>query len=305
MTYLINQIGHLTLQTPELDKSLKDAQNILGMRVVSVSENRATLTSNTRRGEITYVLGSEPALIAVGVEAKDAAAVFRARERAEKFGVKIVSSTPTAPGASDSFTFICASGVPFEVHSPVPRDQPAEYFTPGVRPRRLDHVNLLVLDPIKTSYALEIICGLKLSDKTDDDGFMFLRGGDLFHHMIALVRGQPGIHHYSFEARDISDLCRVGDHLHQLGRPLVWGPGHHGANAQSYFTYHRDSDGCFVEYSFGMTRIDDDLGYRPQVWPANPEPGEEWLNLWGAPPPAMFANPSIPISKSYEVGEAA
>lgn len=92
------------------------------------------------------------------------------------------------------------------------------------------------------------------------------------------------------------DLIRVADQLKSMGRSLVWGPGHHGANAQSYFTYHKDIVGCIIEYSYGMSSIDDESTYVPGVWPARPLPGQDWLNQWGAPPPELFTEGGVPVA---------
>nr|WP_267972797.1 VOC family protein [Allorhizobium ampelinum] len=212
---------------------------------------------------------------------------------------------PNAAGASHGFVFRGPSGHAFEVHTAVPRDQPRDYLTAGIRPARLDHVSITVEDVPQTRDMFADILGMKLSDTADDGSFLFMRAADGFHHTVAVVKGEPGLHHYSFEARDISDLFRVCDQMRHFGRRLVWGPGHHGANAQSYFTYYRDGDGCIVEHSFGMTKIDNDSIYQPQVWPTNPSPDEEWLNLWGVPPSKMYGYPGIPTSSIWEATSVA
>jgi len=297
MTHLINQMGHVVLETPDLEASVAEATNLLGLRVTSRDKEKAVLTSNTRRGELTYVVGPQAAIQSFGLEAINESALSLAWGRVTGAGYDIVSETPRAPGASKGFVFRSPFGHAIEVHTAVPRDQPADYLTSGVRPKRLDHVNIMVEQPRAMQDLLADLFGMELSDTSDNEEFIFMRAADLYHHTVAIIKGRPGLHHVSFEALHLADLMRVADQLKHLGRNLIWGPGHHGANAQSYFTYHNDISGCIVEYSYGMARIDNESVYQPGVWPAQPEPGKDWLNLWGAPPSEMFITGGVPVAE--------
>lgn len=303
--HLIAQMGHLTIETPDIEQSVREAEQLLGMRVSSRSEARVGLTSNTRRVELSFISAPSAAVSSIGFEAISHTTLEVARSRVLSSGLQLLSDHPIADGAEAGFVFAGPSGHTFEIHTPVPRDQPAEYLTMGVRPTRLDHVSIMVGDVPQTRDMLRDVLGMQLSDTADNEEFLFMRAADRFHHTVAVVKGPPGLHHFSFEARHLGDLLRVCDQLRHFGRALVWGPGHHGANAQSYFTYYRDGNGCIVEHSFGMTKIANEEIYEPQVWPANPAPDEEWLNLWGAPPSKMFASPGIPVSDRWKKATAA
>lgn len=296
MTHLIRQTGHLVIETPNLDASVTEAIQFLGLRLTHQDQDRAVLTSNTRRGEITYVTGSAVAVRSVGLEAESEAAVDEALRRVKQAWCDIVSATPLAPGAKSGFVFRTPYAHCFEVHSPVPRDQSADYTTNGIRPKRLDHVQVMAPNARGLGNLLMETLGMQLSDRSDNDECIFLRSADGYHHTLAIIQGPPRLHHVAWEAAQLTDLIHVADRLKRLGRSLVWGPGHHGANAQSYFTYHRDVVGCIVEYSFGMTRIEDEAAYKPGVWPSQPGPGEDWLNEWGAPPSELFTAGGVPVA---------
>lgn len=304
MTNLINQMGHVVLETPDLHASVHEAVNLLGLRVTAQDEEKVVLTSNTRRGELTYVKSLRAAIRSFGLETIDDGACQQALARVKGTGLEIISDKPSAPGAAHGFVFRSPSGHAIEVHTAVPRDQPAEYPTPGIRPKRLDHVVIMADNPGVVRDLLAGLFGMRLSDTSDNEEFVFMRAADLCHHTVAITKGSPGLHHVSFEALHLADLMRVGDQLKHLGRNLIWGPGHHGANAQSYFTYHNDVIGCIIEYSYGMTRIDNESAYVPGVWPANPGPGEDWLNLWGAPPSDMFITGGVPVADEAVAVEA-
>lgn len=231
MTYLVHEMGHLAIETPHLAAVVDEAQNVLGLRVFEQDDDRAVLTSNARRAEITYVRAERSALRSVGLEAYDRDAVAEALRRVRAEGLHVVSEAPTAPGAEWGFSFRGPFGHVIEVHTAVPRDQPAEYATEGVRPKRLDHVNMLAEDPVRMRDILVRVLGMRLSDRSDGDEFQFLRAGDQMHHTIALIKGPSALHHFSLEAAQLVDLCRLADRLRLAGRTLLWGPGHHGANA--------------------------------------------------------------------------
>lgn len=305
MTHLVSQMGHVIIETADLDRSIAEARHLLGLRATAATEAEVALTSNARRAELTYIRSDRSAVHSIGLEGVDAHAVDLAAARAREAGLTLVRNHPLAPGADRGFALRGPSGHVYEFHTPVPRDQPARYATDGIRPKRLDHVNLTVPDPVAEYAMLHAVFGMELSDRSDGDEFLFIRAGDMFHHTIALVRGQSGLHHVSFEAEHVHDLVRVADQLARDGRAVLWGPGHHGANAQSYFTYHLDPIGCIIEYSFGMTRIDNETLYKPGTWPMQPESGEDWLNLWGAPPPGMFGTPGLPLADQQSVAAAA
>lgn len=296
MTHLIRQLGHLVLETPDLEASVAEATELMGLRVTCRGRDQAVLTSNTRRGELTFVAGERAAVRSVGLEAESESAVAEALQRVRKSRCEILSTMPIAPGAASGFVFRTPYAHCLEVHSAVPRDQPAEYMTAGIRPRRMDHVQLMAEDAQGLGRLLIETLGMQLSDSSDDGTFIFLRAADLCHHTIAVIQGPARLHHVSFEATQLTDLLRVGDMLKRRSRGLVWGPGHHGANAQSYFTYHRDAAGFIMEYSYGMTRIEDEAQYTAGVWPARPQPGQDWLNEWGAPPPALFTEGGVPVA---------
>ncbi|KVP93997.1 hypothetical protein WJ96_12570 [Burkholderia ubonensis] len=303
MTHLINQMGHVMLETPDLHASVHEAVNLLGLRVTMQDEEKAILTSNTRRGELTYIKSSRAAIRSFGLEAIDEAACEQALARVKGAGFEIIRDRPHAPGAAHGFVFRSPSEHAIEIHTAVPRDQPADYPTIGIRPKRLDHVTIMAANPRAMQDMLSELFGMQLSDTVDNEEFVFMRSANLYHHTIAIAKGRPGLHHVAFEALHMVDLMRVGDYLKQLGRNLAWGPGHHGANAQSYFTYHKDVIGCIIEYSYGMARIDNEAVYEPGVWPSSPAPGEDWLNLWGAPPSEMFVTGGVPVMEEEAVAD--
>ena len=294
MDILARQMGHVVIGTPNMQSSLVEATEILGLQLVNKGKAEISLTSNSKERELTYISADKACVVSVGIEALNEEAWQTARSRCESQGVVITNSEISHDKSVKSFMVHGPSGLAYEFHTAHPRSQLIEPSSTGVRPKRLDHVNMTVQNPMAEYKFLNDIFGLGLSDRSDNDEVVFLHAADGFHHSIAFFKGESGLHHVSFEANHVHDLINLADRLAQDKRTLLWGPGHHGANAQSYFTYHLDQIGCMIEYSFGMLRIERLEEYRPGVWPIEPKTGEEWLNTWGAPPPGMYGEPRLP-----------
>jgi len=297
MSYYASQMGHVIIETPDLERSVDEAVGLLGLHVSERNDEYVSLTSNTRAKELTYIKSDVAAVRSIGLEAEDERAIDLAVVACKKLGLD-VESNPSAYGPTVKSMIVKGpSGIPYELHTPFPRSQSDSYVSTGIQPNRLDHVNLTVPNPKEEFAFLKSAFGLGLSDRSDGDEIYFLHAADGYHHTIALVQGEPGLHHVSFEAKHVGDLIRLADRLVHENRVLLWGPGHHGANAQSYFTYHLDPIGCMIEYSYGMKRIEHPESFTPGVWPMQPSnPSEEWLNLWGSAPPRMYGEPRLPVS---------
>ena len=138
--------------------------------------------------------------------------------------------------------------------------------------------------------------GLKLSEKLVDDGLIWMRGANRQHHIMGIVRGQTGLHHYSFELENFGEYCRLGDLLDQYDKQLAWGPGRHrpGDNVYAYYV---DAAGVMVECSSGMALIADDDNYQPNIITQLKRPENvRALNVWGTPAPQPWLAHHFPYA---------
>ncbi|MCD2173668.1 VOC family protein [Rhizobium sp. C4] len=278
MSYLIRQMGHIALATPDPEGSAQDLAEISGPRIIARTSDLVTLSSNNRRHEVGYFKSSRKAALAIGLEAINAEAVGEVRRRAMDHGCKILSERSYFPNIEKALRFLTPEGPIFEVHTPVPRDQNARYVGHGVHPVRLEHVNVRVENAKAFGGLCEAVFGMRLSDRTTNDELQWLRAADGFHHTLAIGTGEAKLHHYGFDARCFEDLAKVADTLALKSRTMLWGPGRHGAG-DNIFTYYADPNGCVVENSIEMERIDCDDVYAPRTWSLGPE--SRVRNLWG------------------------
>lgn len=291
MSHLIRQMGYLALATPDPEKSAQDLSDILGLRIVDRFDGMITLSSNDRRVEIGYIKSDKAALLAQGLEAVDPDAVDEVRRRAIAAGCEVLSDTSYFRGVPKAVRFRTPYGPVFEVHSATLRD-PSEGSGLRPRARRLEHANLQVEDAKGLSDLCASVFGMQVSDRTTNDEIIWLRCGDGFHHTVAIGQGAPKLRHLAFDLHGLEDIVAVADILSSQGRSLAWGPGRHGAG-NNIFAYYIDPNGCAIEASVGMVRIENEAAHQPGIWSlAQPN----LRNQWGGAPGPDYAAGGLPLA---------
>jgi catechol 2,3-dioxygenase len=287
LAHLIRQLGYVSVQAPDPAALAADLTEIVGMRIVEERGGTVFLSCLDRHHDFVIKPGRRAA-IAVGLEAMDAAAVEEVTRRLRSANVDILSDRPSSTEIAQSITFKLPSGPVFEVHTPVARIDLPRHWGARPRPRRIEHINVHVDDANATHSIMVDILEMKLSDQTNDAQFRWYRAHDGYHHTVAIGPGDGRLHHYAFDMHSIRDLSSIADNLAGEERSLIWGPGRHGAGG-NIFTYFLDVNGCVVESSVEMDRIENDDIYRPRSWDVSEGLSGRWINLWGGPPaPAFF-----------------
>ena len=281
MTHLIRQMGYVVIAAPDPDRSARDLADITDVRISHSAVDATYVSSNARFCEVAYLRGDKHGIRAVGLEAMDEAAVDEVQRRAQSDGLTILSDTPLLPQVKRAVRFATPFGPIFEVHTPIAREAIASASLNGKRVRRLEHVNLRATDPRGFHDLVTRLLGMKLSDRTTQYERAWYRAADGFHHTFAAGPGN-GLHHYAFDAHGLYDLAGTADALVAKGRNLLWGVGRHGPG-NNLFSYYLDPDGCVVEVSFGLERIDNDDLHEPGNWPF--DTSSNVLDRWGSKPP--------------------
>jgi catechol 2,3-dioxygenase-like lactoylglutathione lyase family enzyme len=290
---MIKAIGHVALQVPDLDASVRWATTVMGLREVTREGGTAYLTHGGIHHSLMYVQAAEGALDHIALEAQDQASMDQLRDRLAKTGVAIVSEEPQELGVENAIRFRGPGGHLFEVFTGMANDQP-RHTGSGVQPRKFGHPMLKCEDPRPTQEFLERVLGFRLSDDVGDGTLLFLRC-NADHHGIGITKGGEGLHHYAWEVENIGALGLLGDVLEKNGGRFLWGPGRHGAGG-NLFTYHLDPAGCVVEYYADLIKIYDEAGYRPGKWVMS---DYRFANLWGPGIPGHeFFDAGAPLSRA-------
>jgi len=295
MGYLVHDIGHVQLNVTDPEAVVADLTGILGLAVTQRSADEVWLTAGARKVEVVLHRAEANALRLIGFEAPGEAEVAEVAARLAGCGCRLVSERPSLAGVRAGVVFVSPQGHLFEVHTPVPQDIDARrHPSRGMGPKRLDHVNITAPDPGALCDTLERLTGMRLSERMADDSLVWMRGGNRQHHILGLVKGETGLHHYSFEVGDFADYKRLGDLLDRADKQFVWGPGRHrpGDNTYAYFL---DASGAMVECSGDMSVIADDAAFTPNVIRKLERPANvRVMNVWGTPAPLEWREHRFP-----------
>lgn len=297
MSYLVHAIGHLKINTSVTEAVVREATGILGLHVTYADQNQTWLSSNGRAAELVLLRSHENATFTIGLEALTGEAVREAEARVHGAGCRVLSRDPSLDCMAAGVTFATPEGLRFEIHTPI-RDAIHDRRHPshGVGPSRMDHLNLMTPDPAATRRQLEHIGGLRLSERMVDDSLSWMYGGNRQHHIIGIVRGEAGIHHYSFELREFSDYLKLGDLLDRFDKQMLWGPGRHRPGDNTY-AYYLDPSGAMVECSGAMASIADDEAFEAPVITELERPGNvRRMNVWGTPAPPEWRHHRFPFT---------
>lgn len=180
----------------------------------------------------------------------------------KKAGIQIISGPDSlvTPGGGYGVRFFDLEGRVIEVSADV---QPRQYreFKPGEDiPVALSHCVINSPQPQATVDWYEKFLGFRVVETLQIHGqtlLWFLRCGSPQHHVLAVGNGpHVAMHHVSFEMRGIDEFLRGVGRMKRDGHNLIWGPGRHqsGDNAFGYFP---DAAGNTVEYTAGMSQVDD------------------------------------------------
>lgn len=283
---LIREMGHVAIQTTNIEDSIFDATQLLGLRVTDKTASEVYLAAGNVHHELVYVDSDVNAVHSIGLVARDGDALRTIRRRVEAENLPIISEKSVSAGIQDGFSFIGPEGWIFEIYIGM---QPDIAHAKGFGPDRYGHMNFHPVDVAGMKNFLERVLDFRLSDVIGDDYAYFMRCNP-DHHGIALIAGRGTFHHHAWQTQSITDLGKLGDRLHAQGRELIWGPVRHGAG-HNVAAYYVEASGAVVELYTDLEQIYDDER-PPVVWGAE----DNWWNMWSPFRPREFRTFGIPTA---------
>ncbi len=295
--HLVFGIGHIKMNARDVAAVVHDATEILGLRITKQTDQETWLSSNGRKVELVVYKSQENSCHTIGLEALTVADVDEAASRVEGAGCRVLSRKPSMGCCDAGVTFATPEGLRFEIHTPARDDMyNPRYQTNGIKPRRLDHINIISPDPVATRRQLTAICGMQLTERLINESLSWMYGGNRQHHILGVVKGEVGLHHYSFEFQQFSDYCRLGDILDGFDRQVLWGPGRHRPGDNTY-AYYFDASGAMVECSGAMHTVADETHFEPRIITNLQRPGNvRDMNVWGSPAPVEWREHHFPFA---------
>lgn len=275
---LISEMGHVGIQTTDLQGSVFDATQLLGLRETDRIDGTVYLSAGEVHHELVYVDSDVDGVNSFGLVARDGDALREIRKRVDVEGFRIVSEKPVGEGIADGFSFVGPEDFVFEIYIDM---QPHTAALKSFGPDRYGHINFHPKDVTGMMKFLHRVLDFRLSDVIGDDFAYFMRCNP-DHHGIALVKGGGTLHHHAWQTQSIADLGKLGDRLNKVGRELIWGPVRHGAG-HNIAAYYVETSGAVVELYTDLEQIYND-NREPIIW----GPDENWWNMWSSYRPKDF-----------------
>ena len=274
---LVHGHGFVTLGVVDLDASVDFYRQVCRLGVRERREGEVFLTGNSRHHWLRLVQAAEPGLQRLGYQASDAASIEEIVRRLAKAGIAWTDGGNIKDDyVRDGIRFRDPFGIEVEVYeemletssSPVPADT-------GLTD--LLHAVVFVSDvDAARDFYMETL-GMRRSDQIEQL-VVFLRGGDRYHHSLALARGESGrLDHFAVLVRDLDTVMRFRLHALRLG---VLGDDvvRHAASG-SVSVYLRDEAvGVGIEFCTGHMVVEDDA-YTGRLLQAAPST----VNMWNRP----------------------
>jgi len=289
----VHRIGHITLQTPDIERQLDYFTSIGGLIECGREKDRAFLAS--KLGALTVALerGGQQKCTRLSFEVAPDMDFAAAERFLAGNGVACECRSDPIPGVSTMLTLIDPIGIAIDLF---PQWTPLAlgHDPGGVGVLKLGHVAHLVPDPKKMAEFYCQILGFRVSDWIED-WFVFLRCGS-DHHTVNFLTGPRTImHHMAYELKDWAHVQQACELFGQKRIPIIWGPGRHTAG-HNIFTYHRNPDDQIVEMFTELDQMrDETLGYfEPRPWHRDhPQRPKVWTLadggvIWGPPPTSDY-----------------
>jgi len=285
----IAKLGHVSLVTPDLERSVWFFRDVLGLEEIARDGDSIDLRAwgEFEHHSLTLTEGPSSAVDHIGWRASSAQDVGDYAERLAHAGVdlaRVEAGEERGQGEALRFALPDGGGHPMEIYFDIDKPElpaarrsrlknnSARMHATGISPRCIDHVNLWTTDPAPAAAWMAEHLGFKTRECVQlTDGPLvgtWMAVTSLVHDVAIFAdpAGQPArFHHLSYYLDNFQDILRAMDILREHDVPIDLGPGRHGIS-QAFFCYVRDpGSGHRVElFSGGYHVYDPD--WEPIVW---------------------------------------
>lgn len=300
-------LKHVALEIPEEDiEKAKRFYTDFGLQAVQRKSCLAFKCYDRRYDSVLLIPGAKRKRLHHVCMGTTSEGIDKIWSNANRHDIPLIDGSPT--GSSEGFYMKSPDGVlfhiveaekeepilpepPFLINSPGQNGRinaqalPFKSTIPEVKPRSMGHIALFSEDVDSNVEFLELILGMRLSDKSQDVvAFLHCQGGSE-HHVIAFTKSHgPGFHHCSFLVGSPDEVGLGGRRMIEKGNDYGWGFGRH-AIGSNFFHYIRDPWGSYAEYYCDMDYITNTEQWTPKNWPL-----EDATHSWGPNPPDEFIN---------------
>ncbi|MEF2978087.1 VOC family protein [Subtercola sp. YIM 133946] len=305
---MITRVGSISLDVPDLGASIQFFVHKVGLEVTEVDGDTVYLRASNRHHDLILNKSTTgvTALRHLNLEVEGDLAEHVARAVA----AGAIDAGPIRhPGVDEAHLLEIPLGYGVKLYSGI-EEVPEPSPTAIERPFRFSHFNVTAPDVAAMVEFFGAAFDLRPSDwlGSTDDPFLAWLHCPVFnapHHGVAILKGDPKLHHIAFDYETVSGLADRVDNYVDESHYLVWGMGRHGTGG-SVFAYTEDASGVLVELDSGMISIGDDPRWsEPRVWSLS---DQRAVDEWGSAIPepwlakrTAFIRPTASANRSVEV----
>ena len=292
-TVSVCRIGHIALQTPDVQRLADHYSSIVGLAVSAAEKDRVVLSTSLGEEVLVLTKGDAPRLTHLSLQLGPDSNLNDVVRHLRELGLAVHQKSEVTPGIARSLEFEDPAGRTVQLFRESKRSQLSQ-TSHGVAPLKLGHVAFMVPSAQDLVDFYTRVLGFRVSDWLLNK-FAFLRCGP-DHHTVNFMSGDANrLHHLAFELKDWSHVQSACDFLGMRDRKIIWGPGRHGIG-HNVFIYYRDDDDNIVEFYTELDQMkSEELGYfEPRPWHKDfPQRPKVWERLtagltWGTPPTEDF-----------------
>ena len=227
------RLGHITIETPDLDRMADYYQDVLGLRVVARGSDDFYVTTRVGQIALHVRLGPRPRCSRLSFEVAPNLDLDEAQKALSRAGVPAERRSDVAPGVKQTLSLIDPGDVAIDLFTHWEFGPCAD--TNGVAPFKLGHAAFIVDDLKKYAAFYGNHLGFRVSDWVEEF-FVFMRCGP-DHHTVNFLQGsRSSMHHCAFEMKDTAHLIESCDILGRHKLPIIWGPCDTGPVTTSQLT---------------------------------------------------------------------
>lgn len=252
----IAKLGHIVVETPNIDQSLQFYQETIGLIVTARERNTVYLRAQNDWEHHSLLLkeSNSAKIDHIGWRISDQRDLTRFAEHLEASSVTVKWIEENMEmGIGEAIRFEVPTGHIFELYYEVEKPEvPSEeqsklktrpYATDGrLRPRRIDHVTVEDTEPETYFTWLEDHLGFQLNEYIEsEEGKLGLWGSvtSQNHDTGAVLNrshsknSNPAVHHVAYRVDRLGQLYDYAEILREEGYPMI-GPGKHGISQAEY-----------------------------------------------------------------------
>lgn len=298
----IAKLGHVAIETPDLEESLWFFCDLMGFKETERVGNTSYLRGirDWEHHTLSITETGEQGVDHIGWRASTKDAVDELASTLESDGIELKwIDAGTEPGVGEAFRFISPHGHPYEVYFDVERP-PAEegkrsrlenrryspQFNNPVAPQRIDHVHVQGPSGWEQIQWHMDTFGMGLNEifeNADGEEWGWWISSTPLPHDIAVHNDEETdvslFHHFSFHVNRLDNIWDAADILAEHRLPVDAGPGKHAITLMDFLYVKDPASGVRLELVNGPGYLNFESDWDPLVWKED-EIGTEEDHQW-------------------------